>query len=97
LLKHAASNKDAKTLRKTVLSWARFHWPEAAIHSLDDVAKLSGKLELTQALKKLDELLYSNHPDGDWEPNELLQLLNECRKEKHTKKKPEGLKPLYNS
>lgn len=97
LLKHAASNKDASELRKTVLSWAKFHWPEASIHSLDDVAKLGNKLELTQALKKLDELLYSNHPDDDWQPNELLQLLNECRKEKNLKKKSEGLKPLYNS
>ena len=97
LLKHAASNKDASALRKTVLSWAKFHWPEASVHSLDDVAKLGGKLELTQALKKLDELLYSNHPSDDWNPNELLQLLNESRKEKNMKKKSAGLKPLYNN
>ena len=95
LLKHAASNKDAVSLRKNVLSWAKFQWPNASIHSLDDVARLGGKVELTQALRKLDELLYSNHPSEDWQPNQLLQLLNECRKEKNTKKKSEGLKPLY--
>lgn len=97
LLKHAATNKDAPALRKIVLSWAKFNWPDASIHSLDDVAKLGGKLELTQTLKKLDELLYSSHPDDAWEPNDLLHLLNECRKEKNKKKKSEGLKPLYNS
>jgi len=97
LLKHAATNKDAQALRKGVLSWAKFNWPDASIHSLDDIAKLGGKIELTQALKKLDELLYSNHPDDTWEPNELLQLLNECRKEKNLKKKSAVLKPLYNS
>ncbi|RYY75550.1 MAG: protein BatD [Gammaproteobacteria bacterium] len=95
LLKHAAANKDAPALRKNVLSWARFQWPDASIHALDDVAKLGGKIELTQALKKLDELLYSNHPSDDWQPNQLLQLLNECRKERNVKKKSEGLKPLY--
>lgn len=97
LLKHAASNKDAGALRKNVLGWAKFHWPEASIHSLDDIAKLAGKLELTQALKNLDELLYSNHPTDNWEPNQLLSLLNECRKERNTKRKSEGLKPLYNN
>lgn len=97
LLKQSAANKDAPALRQSVLRWAKFHWPEASVHSLDDVAKLGGKLELTQALKKLDELLYSNHPDETWEPGNLLQLLNECRKEKNRKKKVDGLKPLYNN
>ena len=97
LLKHAAANKDAVALRKNVLSWAKFQWPDASIHSLDDVAKLGGRIELTQALKKLDELLYSNHPSDDWAPNHLLQLLNECRKERSTRKKSDGLKPLYSN
>lgn len=97
LLKQAAANKDTPALRQSVLRWAKFQWPEASIHSLDDVAKLGGKLELAHALKKLDELLYSNHPDETWEPGNLLQLLNECRKEKNLKKKTEGLKPLYNN
>jgi len=97
LLKHSAANKNASELRKHILSWAKFQWPEATIHSLDDVAKLAAKLELTQALKKLDELLYSNHPDDSWAPQEILNLLNECRKEKNFKKKSEGLKSLYNS
>jgi hypothetical protein len=97
LLKHSAANKNASELRKHILSWAKFQWPEATIHSLDDVAKLAGKIELTQALKKLDERLYSNHPDDNWVPQEILNLLNECRKEKNMKKKSEGLKSLYNN
>lgn len=97
LLKHAASSRDANALRKNVLAWAKFHWPDASIHSLDDVAKLAAKIELTQALKDLDALLYSNHPSEHWEPNQLLNLLNECRKEKNSRKKTEGLKPLYNN
>lgn len=97
LLKHSAANKNASELRKHILNWAKFQWPEATIHSLDDVAKLAGRLELTQALKKLDELLYSNHPDDSWAPQEVLNILNDCRKEKNMKKKSEGLKSLYNN
>lgn len=97
LLKHSATNKDANELRKNILSWARFHWPAATIHSLDDVAKLAGKLQLTQALRELDEVLYSNHTNDDWHPKEILSLLNECRKEKNLKSKSEGLRSLYNN
>lgn len=95
LLKHASINKDAPALRKAVISWAKFQWPQAQIHSLDDVAKLGNKLELSQALKQLDAQLYSNHNHSDWDAQHLLQLLNECRKEKKTNKKNDGLKPLY--
>lgn len=97
LLKHAAASKDAATLRKAVLSWANFYWPEQQINSLDEVAKVGNKPELTQSLKYLDELLYSNHPTQDWDASRLLHLLNECRKERNAKKKSEGLKPLYKS
>jgi len=97
LLKNSAANKDANELRKNILIWARFHWPAATIHSLDDVAKLADKLELTQALRGLDEVLYSNHANDSWQPKEILSLLNECRKEKNLKSKSEGLKSLYNN
>jgi len=95
LLKHSAAANDVPTLRKAILQWARFQWPQASIHALDDVAKLASNSELTQHLKTLDELLYSNHSVQEWDANNLLQLLNECRKEKNRKKKSEGLQPLY--
>lgn len=95
LLKHSASNRNAADLRVAVLSWAKFQWPNVSIHSLDDVAKQGGRPELTQALRKLDAVLYSNHPDEAWEPNDLLRTLNECRKKENVRKKPEELKPLY--
>ena len=97
LLKHSATNRNANDLRKHILSWAKFHWPEATIHSLDDVAKLAGKLELTESLKKLDALLYSNHPDDNWAAQEILNLLNECRKERNIKRTTVELKSLYNN
>jgi hypothetical protein len=96
VLKHAASTRDAASLRKALLGWARFQWPTESIHSLDDIAKLGNNPELTDALKNLDSILYSNHPDETWDPSDLLKALNECRKERNLKQKPDGLKPLYN-
>lgn len=96
-LKDSAAQKDGQGLRKHILAWAHFHWPESTIHALDDVAKLASKPELTQALKKLDEILYSKHPDAHFEPQTILSLLNTCRKEKNSQKKTEGLKSLYNN
>ena len=96
-LKHAATIKDATALRKGILTWGKFHWPDATIHSLEDVAKFAGKIELTQALKNLDEILYSSHAHNQWESQHLLNLLNDCRKERNLKKKSEGLKSLYNN
>lgn len=95
MLKHAATTKDAIALRKAIIAWAAFQWPNAQLHSLDDVAKLANTIEITRALKILDELLYSAHPSQDWEPIQLLKLLNECRKEKRINKKEAPLQPLY--
>lgn len=94
-LKDAAANKDAPALRKAVLSWAKFQWPTQQIHTLDEIAKLATNKDLTAALKQLDELLYSNHENTEWDAVALLKLLNECRKEKKTRKNTAQLKGLY--
>ena len=97
VLKHAATNRDAPALRKAVLSWAKFQWPTQHINTLDEIAKLAQKDALTTALKQLDELLYSNHLSTEWNPDTLLALLKECRKERQHKKTSPELKPLYAS
>jgi BatD DUF11 like domain len=94
-LKDAAIRKDAFALRKAILNWASFQWPEKNINSLDDVSIFAKKQELTAALKELDELLYSSHPNNEWNPDKILKLLNAYRKEKNTEKKSPSLKPLY--
>ena len=95
VLKHAAANKDAPALRKAVLSWAKFQWPTHQINTLDEIAKLGMKAELTTALKQLDELLYSNHSTAEWDANILLTLLKECRKNRNSRRELSALKPLY--
>jgi BatD DUF11 like domain len=94
-LKDAATRKDAFALRKAILNWASFQWPEKNINSLDEVSSFAKKQELTTALKELDELLYSSHPNNEWNADKILKLLNAYRKEKNTEKKSASLKPLY--
>jgi hypothetical protein len=97
VLKYAAGNRDAPALRKAVINWAKFQWPTQHLNTLDEIAKLATNEKLTAALKQLDELLYSNHLSTEWNPDELLALLKECRKESKTKIIEPELKPLYAS
>lgn len=94
-LKQAAEHSDAQAMRKYLLDWARWQWPAANIHTLEDVARLSGSLELGKALRELDSLLYGNNASDSWSPNHLLQLLNECRTTNKSAGHAEGLQPLY--
>jgi hypothetical protein len=94
-LKQAAEHSDAVALRRHILDWARWQWQPATVHTLDDVARLAGSSELTQALRELDALLYSNHAPGSWSPGHLLQSLSACRSNKKAAGSAEGLQPLY--
>lgn len=96
-LKQAAEHSDAQAMRKHLLDWARWQWPAANIHTLEDVARLSGSLELGKALRDLDSLLYSNKTPDNWNAMHLLQLLGECRAAKKPTGHMEGLQPLYKS
>jgi len=94
-LKTAANNKDASAFRKAVLGWASFQWPTQKINTLDDIAKLGKNDELTAALKELDEILYSDHENDNWDASHLLKIMNEFRKQKKTANKSSTLKTLY--
>lgn len=94
-LKQAVEHSDAQSMRKYLLDWARWQWPAANIHTLEDIARLSGSLELGKALRDLDSLLYSNKSPDSWNPHHLLQLLSECRSAKKSAGHTEGLQPLY--
>lgn len=95
LLKRTAAGKDAATLRKAVISWGQLQWPAEKIHTLDDIAKLGRQEALTEELKQLDRVLYSNHHNPEWDAANLLKLLNEQRKQKKAGKSSPELKDLY--
>ncbi len=47
-------------LRQAIIDWARVHWQQAHLHSLEQVVELAGNDELSAAFKALDARLYSN-------------------------------------
>ena len=47
-------------LRQAVIDWARVHWQQDHLHSLEQVAELAGNDELSAEFKALDARLYSN-------------------------------------
>ena len=47
-------------LRQAVIDWARVHWQQDHLHSLEQVAELANNDELSAEFKALDTRLYSN-------------------------------------
>jgi len=47
-------------LRQAIINWARVHWQQEQLHSLEQVAELAGNDDLSAEFKALDERLYSN-------------------------------------
>ncbi len=47
-------------LRQAIIDWARVHWQQEHLHSLEQVAELADNDELSAEFKALDARLYSN-------------------------------------
>ncbi len=96
LLKRASADGDLPGLRKAVLTWARIHWRDQQLHSLQAVAAATRNPQLREHLLKLDAALYGSQPPGTWDSGELLQAIYACKKEKRdAQKDARGLSPLY--
>lgn len=95
LLKSASADKNYPALRKAVLTWARLHFHNPNLHSLQALVAQTQSTTLREQLLKLDSALYGNLK-GDWDSGELLQAIYACKKDKRDKQKEEsGLNPLY--
>lgn len=84
-LEQSLKQKDPRTIRTTLLIWAKSASPKQAIHSLDDVSKLSNSPTLKTELNKLDKQLYSSGDEID--VSQLTTQLNELRQEIHNNNK----------
>jgi len=47
-------------LRQAIIDWARVHWQQEHLHSLEQVAELADNDELRAEFKALDAWLYGN-------------------------------------
>lgn len=97
-LKRAAANKDYPALRTALIHWAQAHWQDPQLQNLQLVAERSSNDALRVQLKKLDEILYRGAAGNDWDSSELIQEINNCRRQKHHRQKQQdSLAPLYKS
>lgn len=97
-LKRAAANKDYPALRTALIHWAQAHWQDPQLQNLQLLAERSNNDVLRVQLKKLDEILYRGAAGNDWDSSELIQEINNCRRQKHHRQKQQdSLAPLYKS
>src|SRR5690554_414695 len=95
-LKRASAQNDYPAMRAAMLQWAQAHWQDKQLLSLNAVAVRSQDAELTKHLQYLDAAIYRRDPASDWDSGELLQQVNNCRKQKREgKTAADGLAPLY--
>ena len=97
-LKRAAANNDYPATRTAIIHWAQAHWQDPQLQSLQAIAERSNNDALRAQLKKLDEILYRGDAGSDWDSSELVQEINNYRRQKHHRQKQQdSLAPLYKS
>lgn len=95
-LKRAAANNDYPAMRRALIDWAQAHWQDEQLQSLQNIAARADKDALSVQLKKLDEVLYSGASASQWDTSELIQEVNNFRRQKqYRQKQQDGLAPLY--
>ncbi len=91
-------------LRQAIINWARVHWQQPHLHSLEQVAKLADNEELSAEFTALDERLYrDSHSDTLPSVNcdtiflalEHLKKTGAVSASSRKKDKRQHLKPLY--
>jgi len=89
-------------LRQAIIDWARVHWQQEHLHSLEQVAELADNDELSAEFKALDARLYSNSDTQQTVSSDTIFLgLESLRKSgaakasSDKKDRRQHLKPLY--
>ena len=97
-VKKAARQNDLKTCRNAILAWARKHWGNPSLLTLQQVLQHSLAVELTADFNHLDQALYNSN---DSETVDLLAITEKLEKLRQNsaksgpKSSKNSLKPLY--
>lgn len=70
----ACKNNDAGKARKSLLSWAKAHWPNNPPKGLNELSSLLGNPQQAQLLKDLDSAVYSGTSQA-WDGIKLAESL----------------------
>ena len=92
----ATNNTDLRALRQQVLHWARLYWPQAQIHTLDDIKALCANKELNNLFTNMDNSLYGKHSAATVAGEDILRALKDIRQQrKKSGAAQPSLPPLY--
>lgn len=96
----AATANNHAALREAIIQWARSHWQDPRIHTLEQIATRADNARLHELFQVLDACLYNRHRDTANQPDlkvliEQLEILHRHPpgNDKHGAKK--RLLPLY--
>jgi hypothetical protein len=91
----ACKNRQPAQIRTAMLIWARTHWPDQRIQSIEDINRLDS--DLASEVKNMDRQLYSPGDKGSWDSASLMSRLEQARKSwKHAQNtKDNAVQALY--
>ncbi len=94
-IRNALQNDQLTELRKAIIDWAKLHWKNHDIHTLDQVVDLSGSSELKKLFAQLDAALFGADANV-LDKSQLKEALGNLRRGKVSKTVNESeLKSLY--
>ncbi|MFT4929256.1 MAG: hypothetical protein ACI8WB_005387, partial [Phenylobacterium sp.] len=93
-LVEACNSNAAFSTNKAMLDWGKARWPEQSFTSTLEMAIFLGADSVIAEVKTLQQQLYSNGEDGQWQGQTLLEQLKLHREPKAVGKETE-LNPLH--
>lgn len=93
----SAGRGDLISLRSAIIQWARYHWGQNDLITLDQIATLANNQELTQYFRELDAHLYGSAAQSTLSLDNLVTCLDTLRRNRaeQTAAQPFALQPLY--
>jgi hypothetical protein len=88
-------NKAPKEARDALLKWARLHWPDAPLLTLNELTQLINSEQLKKQIHILSQALYQNSQQNSWQGDELWHNVQTYKRSSVTRnKKTEVLPPI---
>lgn len=101
-VRQAVATGDYARLREAIIHWAREHWAEPGLHTLDQVARRADDPALKPLFDQLDTLLYEKRdqhtdPESETDFEALVKRLEQVPEYAQARGKPglQALEPLY--
>lgn len=76
-LEKACAAGDAMTAQRSLLAWAKHHYP--SVQAMQDLAQQCGDSALQQAIKNLEQQMFSPTASGQWHGQDLVSAVKSLK------------------